>query len=313
VGRGAETALVPPALGAALADWLDHLTALDGASPLTRAAYATDLRLWLTFLANHLGGGYGVHAALGAGTADMRSFMAHERSRGVGARTLARRLSAIRNFSGWLARREGVDVSGLLAAARAPRYRRGLPRPLSAPDARAVLDEAGADARQDWITARDVALVTLLYACGLRSAEALGLRAADHPLPDMLRILGKGSKERLVPVLPAARDAVARYMALCPHPAGPDDPLFRGVRGGALDARALRSCMAGVRARLGLPASATPHALRHSFATHLLQAGGDLRAIQDLLGHASLSTTQTYTAIDEAHLLAVYARAHPRA
>lgn len=304
---------MPPALAAALSDWLAQLSAVEGASGATCAAYATDLRLWLGFLARHLGGGFGLQAALGAGAGDLRAFMAHERGRGVGARTLARRMSALRGFTAWLARREGIDASAMIALARGPRYRRGLPRPLAAPEARAVLAEAGSDARADWVAARDVAVVTLLYACGLRSAEALGLCGADHPLPEMLRIRGKGGKERLVPVLPVARAAVARYVALCPHPLTPEEPLFRAIRGGRMDGRTLRACMAGVRARLGLPASATPHALRHSFATHLLQAGADLRAIQDLLGHASLATTQTYTAVDEVHLLSVYARAHPRA
>lgn len=310
---GPPPALVPPALGAALEEWLGARAGLGDVSDATQRAYATDLRLWLSFLAGHLGGGFGVGAALAASPADMRAFLVHERSRGVGARSLARRLAAIRGFTGWLAEREGVDVSPLLAAARAPRHQRGLPRPLSPANARAVLSEAGNEARHDWVAARDVALVTLLYACGLRSAEALGLRGLDHPLPDMLRIRGKGGKERLVPVLEAARTAVARYVALCPHPLTAEAPLFRGLRGGALDSRSLRATMAGVRARLGLPASATPHALRHSFATHLLQSGADLRAIQDLLGHASLGTTQIYTGVDETRLMDIHARAHPRA
>ncbi|MDZ4134753.1 MAG: tyrosine-type recombinase/integrase, partial [Paracoccaceae bacterium] len=168
-------------------------------------------------------------------------------------------------------------------------------------------------ARQDWIAARDMAVVTLLYGCGLRISEALGLTGAAHPLPGVLRIIGKGGKERLVPVLPAASEAVARYVALCPYPPTRDGPLFRGARGGALNPRLIALAMEKTRARMGLPASATPHALRHSFATHLLSAGGDLRAIQELLGHASLSTTQTYTAVDTARLMDVYARAHPRA
>lgn len=309
----AAAALLPPALSAALAEWLAHLSAVEGASGATCKAYGTDLRIWLAFLAQHLGEDFDLPAALQAGAGDLRAFMAHERGRGVGARTLARRMSALRGFTLWLARREGIDASGMIALARSPRYRRGLPRPLATAEARAVLEDAGSDARADWIAARDVAVVTLLYACGLRSAEALGLRGEDHPLPEMLRIRGKGGKDRLVPVLPVARAAVARYADLCPYPLTPEGPLFRAVRGGAMDGRTLRATMAAVRARLGLPASATPHALRHSFATHLLQAGADLRAIQDLLGHASLSTTQTYTAVDEVHLLSVYSRAHPRA
>jgi integrase/recombinase XerC len=170
----------------------------------------------------------------------------------------------------------------------------------------------GADARADWIAARDIAVVTLLYACGLRISEALGLTGAAHPLPETLRIRGKGGRERLVPVLPAARAAVARYAALCPFDLGRDGPLFRGARGGPLNARLIQGAMERTRARLGLPASATPHALRHSFATHLLSAGGDLRAIQELLGHASLATTQGYAAVDAARLMEAYRAAHPR-
>lgn len=165
----------------------------------------------------------------------------------------------------------------------------------------------------DWVAARDVAVVTLLYGCGLRISEALSLTGADAPLPDTLRILGKGEKERVVPVIPAARSAVDRYLRLCPHPQSPDAALFRGVRGGALNPSAIQGVMAKARMQLGLPATATPHAMRHSFATHLLSAGGDLRAIQELLGHASLSTTQAYTAVDTARLMEVYNRAHPKA
>ncbi len=176
-----------------------------------------------------------------------------------------------------------------------------------------MLADVGEGAAEDWIGLRDAAVVTLLYGCGLRISEALGLRGADHPLPEVLRILGKGGKERLVPVLPVARAAVARYVQLCPYPILRDGALFLGARGGPLSPRLVQLAMERARARLGLPATATPHALRHSFATHLLSAGGDLRAIQELLGHASLSTTQAYTAVDAARLAEVYARAHPRA
>ena len=198
-------------------------------------------------------------------------------------------------------------------SARGPKYRRKLPRPLSVDGARDVIADIGAYAAQDWVGARDIAVATLLYACGLRISEALGLTGASHPLPDVLRIRGKGDKDRLVPVLPIARDAVADYLRLCPYPVERDQPLFRGARGGPLNPRLIARAMEQARMRLGLPATATPHALRHSFATHLLSAGGDLRAIQELLGHASLSTTQAYTAIDAARLMEVYDKAHPRA
>ncbi len=176
-----------------------------------------------------------------------------------------------------------------------------------------MIDTVGAQAREDWVQARDIAVVTLLYGCGLRISEALGLPAAAHPLPEVLRITGKGGKTRLVPALPAARDAVARYVRLCPFDLADGGPLFRGVRGGPLSPRLIQLAMEKARLQMGLPATATPHAMRHSFATHLLGAGGDLRAIQELLGHASLSTTQAYTAVDAARLMEVYDRAHPRA
>ncbi|WP_245594902.1 tyrosine recombinase XerC [Gemmobacter nectariphilus] len=303
---------ISPAARAALADWLAQIKALDGASAATVSAYAADVGRWLAFMADHHGAGQGPEALVACSKSDLRAFMAHEQGRGIGARSIARRLSAVKSFTRWIADRSGADGAAILAT-RAPRHRRKLPRPLAEPAARAMLDEVAADAREDWIGARDAAVVTLLYGCGLRISEALGLKGRDHPLPEVARILGKGGKERLVPVLPAARAAVARYVALCPCPIAADGPLFLGARGGALSPRLVQLAMERARARLGLPATATPHALRHSFATHLLSAGGDLRAIQELLGHASLSTTQTYTAVDAARLAEVYARAHPRA
>lgn len=303
---------ISPAARDALADWLAQLSALQGAAPATIAAYGADLRSWLGFLVEHQGGGQGLAALAATGKADLRAYLAHEQGRGIGARSLARRLAAIKSFTRWIAERSGKDPSVLLATC-APRHRRKLPRPLAVPAAQAVLTEIGADAARPWVAARDTAVVTLLYGCGLRISEALGLVGRDHPLPDLLRITGKGGKIRMVPVLPAARAAVAEYMRLCPFAPKPDHPLFRGVRGGALSPRLVQLAMERARARLGLPASATPHALRHSFATHLLGAGGDLRAIQELLGHASLSTTQAYTGVDAVRLMEVYAKAHPRA
>ncbi len=238
--------------------------------------------------------------------------MAHERGRGVAARSLARALSAVKGFLRWLAEREGFDATAILAA-RSPKFRRKLPRPLDEDAARAMIETVGEQTQTDWIAARDMAVVTLLYGCGLRISEALSLTCADTPLPEVLRIRGKGGKERLVPVIPAARAAVARYQRLAPHPEMPGAPLFRGARGGPLSPRLIAKAMEQARMQLGLPATATPHAMRHSFATHLLSAGGDLRAIQELLGHASLSTTQAYTAVDTARLMEVYDRAHPRA
>ena len=302
---------ISPALRDAMARWLDHLAALDGASANTIKAYAADLTGFLGFLAGYHGQTEGMSALTNLPQTDLRAWMAAERARGVSARSLARSLSAVKGFTGWLAEREGFDASTLLSA-RGPKYRRKLPRPLTEDAAFAMIDTLG-DHPQDWIAARDVAVVTLLYGCGLRISEALGLAGAAHPLPDVLRITGKGNKERLVPVLPAARAAVADYVKLCPHDLTRCAPLFRGTRGGPLNPRLIALAMENARHLLGLPATATPHAMRHSFATHLLSAGGDLRAIQELLGHASLSTTQAYTAVDAARLMEVYESTHPRA
>jgi len=295
-----------------MGEWLSHLRGLDGAAENTLKAYSADVSGWLSFLAHHRGGTEGRRAVATADQSELRGWMAHERARGVSARSLARSLSAVKGFTAWLADREGVDATAALSA-RAPKFRRKLPRPLSEDAARDVMETVGDDARTPWIAARDTAVVTMLYGCGLRISEALGLTGAAHPLPEVLRITGKGGRMRLVPVIPAAAQAVSRYAALCPHDLNPEGPLFRGVRGGALNPRLIAAAMERARNRLGLPATATPHALRHSFATHLLTAGGDLRAIQELLGHASLSTTQAYTAVDTARLMAVYAASHPRA
>ena len=304
--------LISPALKDAVARWLDHLAALDGAAGNTVKAYAADVYGFLGFLALHRGGAEGVKSLANLPQTDLRAWMAAERARGMSARTLARSLSAVKGFSGWLAEREGFDASTTLSA-RGPKYRRKLPRPLSEEAAVAMIDQVGDLGREEWIAARDRAVVTLLYGSGLRISEALGLTGAAHPVPEVLRITGKGGKERLVPVLPVARAAVAEYVRLCPHDLTRDGALFRGARGGALNPRLIALVMEKARAGLGLPATATPHAMRHSFATHLLSAGGDLRAIQELLGHASLSTTQTYTAVDAARLMEVYEAAHPRA
>lgn len=304
--------LIAPAQRDALARWLDHKRALDGASANTITAYSHDVAGFLEFLAGHRGGGEGLGAVARLPQTDLRAWMAAERGRGVSSRSLARSLSAVKSFVAWVADREGVDATTVLSA-RGPKYRRKLPRPLSEDSARDIIASVGEQAREDWIAARDIAVLTLLYGCGLRISEALGLTGAAYPLPEVLRITGKGGKERLVPTLPAARTAVARYVALCPHDLARAEPLFRGARGGALNPRLIALVMEKSRLQLGLPASATPHALRHSFATHLLSAGGNLRAIQELLGHASLSTTQAYTAVDATRLMEVYEKAHPRA
>lgn len=301
-----------PAAADALQRWLDHLRALDGAAGHTISAYRGDVAGFLGFLQQHHGEGQGLARLAAISQADMRAFLAHERGRGISSRSLARRLSSVKSFIRWLSDREGFDASHVLAA-RAPKYQRKLPRPLAEDAAQAMIGQVGDQAAAPWIAARDAAVITLLYGCGLRISEALGLTGADAPLPEVLRILGKGGKERLVPVLPVARTAVDTYMRLCPFEIGPATPLFRGARGSALSPRMIARAVERARMSLGLPATATPHALRHSFATHLLGAGGDLRAIQELLGHASLATTQIYTAVDAARLMEIYESAHPRA
>jgi integrase/recombinase XerC len=304
--------MITPQLSQALEDWLAQGRARRGYSRKTIEAYRADVAGFLAFLAAHNGGAEGVSAVARLAVSDLRAFMAHERARGTSARSLARRLSAVRGFCGWLWEREGFDATTALSA-RGPRGKARLPRPLAPQAARDIIGAVEVEAAEPWVAARDAAVLTLLYGLGLRISEALGLTGAQADLPAVLRITGKGGKERLVPVLPAARAAVAEYVRLCPHRIAKDGPLFLGVRGGALNPRLVQRAMEGARMRLGLPATATPHALRHSFATHLLAAGGDLRAIQELLGHASLSTTQGYTAVDAGHLLDVYEKAHPRA
>jgi integrase/recombinase XerC len=301
---------ISPGARDVLSAWVDHMRALDGAAENTLTAYSRDVATFLAFQAGHRGGPMGL-AEIGAiRTPDMRAWMADQRVRGTGPRSVARHLSAVKSFVRWLSEREGFDPTAILST-RAPKFRKPLPRPVSQEAAKDLIETVGLQHTTPWIAARDVAVVTVLYGCGLRISEGLGLTGKDAPLADMLRIRGKGGKERLVPVLPAARAAVDRYVAACPYDLGADAPLFRGARGGALNTRLVAGVMARARMQLGLPSSATPHALRHSFATHLLEAGGDLRSIQELLGHASLSTTQAYTAVDQVHLMETYARAHP--
>ncbi len=304
--------MISPALGNALTAWLDHQRALAGAADNTIKAYQTDVLGFLSFMTQHNGETQGLGPVARISVRDMRSWMAHERGRGVGARSLARALSAVKSFYRWLAEREDFEATAVLST-RAPKFQRKLPRPLAEDAASAMIDTVELQARDPWVAARDAAVVTLLYGCGLRISEALGLTGRDVPLPDVLRIIGKGGKERIVPVIEAAKEAVVSYQRLCPYPVETDAPLFRAIRGGPLSPRAIQKVMEQARLQLGLPATATPHAMRHSFATHLLEAGGDLRTIQELLGHASLSTTQAYTAVDTAHLMDVYDKAHPKA
>lgn len=301
---------VSPALTDMVQTWLETQRALKGTSNNTLTAYTHDVMSFLGFVAQHTGGEAGLSALKALTITDMRSWMASLRREDLTSRSIARKLSSVKSFFRWLGEREGFEATAVLNA-RAPKFQAKLPRPLPVEATRYLISALEVQSTEPWVGARDIAVVTLLYGCGLRISEALSLTMADTPLPQVIRITGKGGKERIVPVIDAARKAVAAYLKLCPFRED-TGPLFRGVRGGALSPRLIQKVMQSTRMQLGLPASATPHAMRHSFATHLLAAGGDLRAIQELLGHASLSTTQAYTAVDARHLLDVYEKTHPK-
>lgn len=294
---------------ALLAQWLTYLATERRASPRTVRAYGDDVERYLDFLAVHRGETPTATTLSSLSAADVRAHLASRRAEGLSARSLARTLASIRAFHRFLERRKQVKNAAVMSVA-APKAPKTLPRPLRPEEAVLTLEEAGATDRgltgAPWERARDEAVLTLLYGAGLRISEALGLTGSDAAAAQGLRIRGKGGKERVVPVLPAIRTAIARYRDLCPFPIEPAGPLFLSKTGKPLGPRPIQRVMETLRIQLGLGPRATPHALRHSFATHLLQNGGDLRAIQDLLGHASLSTTQRYTAVDEAKLLAAY-------
>ena len=299
----------------ALGAWLEHLAKERRASPRTVEAYAHAANRYLGFLERHRGESPSLADMAGITAGELRAWLAHLRSgeTPLSPRSMSQALSAVRTFHRFLDRR--LDTPNPhLAIVRGPRVKPSAPRPVTEDQARGLLAEPGLDPdREDWEAARDQAVLTLLYGCGLRISEALSLTRADAPLPASLRITGKGAKTRIVPVLPAVQQAVADYLAELPFVLGPDEPLFRAKRGGPLSPRHVQATVQTLRGRLGLPKSATPHALRHSFATHLLGAGADLRSIQELLGHASLSTTQRYADVDAEGLLSAYAAAHPHA
>jgi integrase/recombinase XerC len=303
-------------LAALLVGWLAHLSQERRLALKTLEAYGRDARQFADFLSARLG-----RAATGADyaamkPADLRAFLAMRRAEGIDARSLQRALSALRGLAKYL-ERTGAGRASAFSALRSPKAGRRLPRPLAPEDARAMADvetRAG-EARDAWVLARDAAVLALCYGAGLRISEALSIRRGDAPIGavDEVRITGKGGKTRGAPVIAPVRATVEVYIALCPWTLKPDGPLFVGAKGGELSARVVQFAMARMRGALGLPDTATPHALRHSFATHLLARGGDLRTIQELLGHASLSTTQVYTAVDQGRLAAAYKAAHPRA
>ena len=297
---------------AAKAGFLDHLTGERRASPRTVDAYERDLDFLIEFLTGHLGKRLILSDMASLTSADWRAWLADRRRSGVGSRTLQRGLSAVRSFYTYARRRWGLEnpALGLVEAPKAPRR---LPRPVSETAARELIEETASTGEPDWVAARDAAVFALMYGCGLRVSEALGLTGRERELPSTLRITVKGNKTRIVPVLPAVAEAVARYVTLCPFTLEADGSLFKAKRGGDLTPRHVQASMQTLRSRLGLAHTATPHALRHAFATHLLAHGGDLRSIQDLLGHASLSTTQVYAEVETASLKRLHTATHPRA
>jgi integrase/recombinase XerC len=292
--------------------WLTSLADARRLSPHTLRAYAATIDGFDEFLHRHLGGTPTAATLASLSPADFRAYLAVRRADGLANASVARDVSALKTFFAWGRTTQGLVCDGI-AGLKSPRLARRLPRPVSPDDATGLIAAVGDDARSPWTAARDTAVLLLLYGAGLRIAEALALTGAVLPLGATISVTGKRNKTRIVPLLPVVADAVMAYVALTPWPPARDLPLFRGLRGGPLDPGIVRAAIRAARPALGLPASATPHALRHSFATHLLARGADLRSIQALLGHASLSSTQIYTAVDAAQLLDVYRNAHPRA
>ena len=305
-----------PDLAAVVEGWCRWLSAERRLAARTETAYHQDFKAFVRFLAEHRGGLVALADLAAIELADLRAWLAARHRDGLARSSTARAVAAVRSFYRYIDRRQGIHNPALLAM-RTPRLPHRLPRPLAEEDARDLITSARTEASQPWLGKRDTALLLLLYGAGLRIGEALALsrRAIGRDPRDLrgLRVRGKGDKERLVPILPVVAEAIAAYLAATPVPPLPDEPLFKGARGGRLHASVVQKQVRQLRVGLGLPETATPHALRHSFATHLLGDGADLRAIQELLGHASLSTTQGYTEVDGKRLLALYAKAHPRA
>ncbi|MCK5425128.1 MAG: tyrosine recombinase XerC [Emcibacter sp.] len=307
-----KTHVIFPALLPHLEGWLSYLKVEKRVSNHTYEAYQRDMTTFFTFLADHLGHAPTPKDLSDLRPVDFRSFLARRRRDGLTPASVARTLSAIRSFFKYLRQNE-ILHNDAINAISSPKLPHRLPRPLDEQAAKRSLTNVADFAKEGWVGDRDIAVLTLLYGCGLRISEALNLNRQDLPEGDMLKVLGKRNKERLVPLLPVVRAAIETYLKSCPHTLPMNGPLFIGVQGKRLNARMIQLAMQKVREVMGLPPSATPHALRHSFATHLLTAGGDLRTIQELLGHASLNTTQHYTDVDTAYLMDVYNNAHPGA
>jgi len=308
----AKLELISPAQLNLLHEWLDLKSALEGSSSNTLVAYKRDLINFFSFLTSQNENKNDVFQLESIDQVSMRSWMAENRRSGKTSRSIARQLSSVKSFYKWFARKRGIDPTMVLIT-QAPKFQKKLPRALSQKAAKEISSSIDLTDNEPWVIARDTAVILLLYGCGLRISEALSLKYREIPLKDTLQIKGKGDKSRVIPILQIARDAVENYLKLLPFTLNSDDNIFRGVRGGSLNPRSIQLVMKLIREKLGIAANATPHTLRHSFATHLLTSGADLRSIQELLGHASLSTTQIYTSVDSSHLMDVYSKTHPKA
>ena len=308
----AKLELISPAQIALLNEWLDLKSALEGSSTNTLIAYKRDLVDFFCFLTLYNENENGISQLDSIDQTSIRSWMAKNRRSGKTSRSIARQLSSVKSFYKWFAKKRGIDPTMVLIT-KAPKFQKKLPRALSQEVANEISSSVGLTDSEPWIIARDTAVILLLYGCGLRISEALSLKFHQMPLADTLKIKGKGDKFRVIPILQIARKAVENYLKLLPFDLNPNDNIFKGVRGGSLNPRSIQLVMKLIREKLGIASNATPHSLRHSFATHLLTSGADLRSIQELLGHASLSTTQIYTSVDSSHLMDVYSKTHPKA
>ena len=293
-------------------DWLGVKSALEGSSSNTLVAYRRDVLDFLSFLTIHSGNKNGASQLDSIDQVSMRSWIAENRRSGKTSRSIARQLSSVKSFYKWFAKRRGIDPTMVLIT-KAPKFQKKLPRALSKEAAKEISQSIDLTDNEPWVIARDTAVILLLYGCGLRISEALSLKYSEMPLTDTLKIQGKGDKFRIIPILQIAREAVENYLNTLPFTLNGNDNIFRGVRGGSLNPRSIQLVMKLIREKLGIASNATPHSLRHSFATHLLTSGADLRSIQELLGHSSLSTTQIYTSVDSSHLIDVYSKTHPKA
>jgi len=293
-------------------DWLGVKSALEGSSPNTLVAYRRDVLDFLSFLTIHSGNKNGASQLDSIDQVSMRSWIAENRRSGKTSRSIARQLSSVKSFYKWFAKRRRIDPTMVLIT-KAPKFQKKLPRALSKEAAKEISQSIDLTDNEPWVIARDTAVILLLYGCGLRISEALSLKYSEMPLTDTLKIQGKGDKFRIIPILQIAREAVENYLNTLPFTLNGNDNIFRGVRGGSLNPRSIQLVMKLIREKLGIASNATPHSLRHSFATHLLTSGADLRSIQELLGHSSLSTTQIYTSVDSSRLMDVYSKTHPKA